>query len=343
MTLDHDANKKARQAQVNDMIGEAKRISSAIFSARTPEEARGLLSQLVQLSSSPAAMASSSARMVVTSCISVGERICDYLQEVAAMEALGQITQARYEFHKERDALASMLDSKLLFGQNERKWIESINPNEQRLIAVLDRDGVKRGEALIDGQRLRDSAAIVAAYSEYDKIKADPAALARYNMLVYGKESGPANDEERRRGEQRVREAILDVEGDAAKRATSSQAAERAGERARTNIARVERAEDLERRRHSAPPGLERAAGQAAVEARLEARRALRNSRRERYGDQPAQPQAQGIATSATQQAVVAAPEPRAPAAPAPAQMGQLPPPSFTQPLPSAPVIRTAG
>ncbi|NBO18222.1 MAG: hypothetical protein EBV03_03165, partial [Proteobacteria bacterium] len=243
MTLSAENAKQEKRAQISDMVGEAKRLGSAILSARTPEEARSILGQLHQLAGSPVAMGSSIARMVVTGCISMGERICEYLQEVAAMEALNQQNEQRYAINaNNNEGLAGFLDKKELFGKNEREWFERINPDEKRLIAVLDKQGVKRGEALINGQRLRDSAAIVAAYSEYDTLKKDPKALAEYNKLVYGNENGPTNDAERARGEQRIKDAILDVEGDAAKRAPSPEKQKDAGERVKRDIAKLERA-----------------------------------------------------------------------------------------------------
>lgn len=312
-----------------NIVGDAKVLLSNIVSARRPEDIRAFIAQLQGLANLPAVAASGgTVRTIIDSAAALGEAICMQLESSLAADSI-TYASGFSPIDRSQERLASYLDEKGLFLKGEKEYLERIDPNAMRTIKDMGTDGVIRGDKQVDGAQLRESMAILAAYSNLDTL--DAQGRKELNRMLYGNENGPQNEKERQRGEERLKQAILDVEGDAAAVAKDPQKAAEAAERAKRDIKKLERVEELERKRDSVKhiPGMDKATQQALDDARKDAVDSIRQSRRKRIADvTDAQPQ-QDRTVAAAADANPAKPAPQKAAEPeaSKADLGQLPPP----------------
>lgn len=238
-----------RVRRAEPYIGEAMSLASSLATARSPEDAQNIIASLGMLATRTEVMASSKASLIVSGIISTGERIFTYLSNAEALETAAEVSR-QYRLDEKRDSLANNLADKGIFSKQELAYLESIDPKAERKITALDNEGQDKGNKEIKGQELRDSYAIRAAYEKQDEL--DPEALKEYNRLVYGNENGPQNEAERKRGQERIKQAVKDTEGDAAARAKENgdeRGAKEAGKRAKEEIDALETADAKQRER----------------------------------------------------------------------------------------------
>lgn len=283
-----ETNQMASKSGARSAVGEAMMLGSTLLSASSPEQGRSALSRLLSLLSDSSVAQSDKARSIIASLVSMGEKVCTHLDEVAATEMVNQMEeQRRYAVSKESDALAYQLSNQKFMQGFELDYFQSIKPDETRVIAHLDEKGNKIGEREIDGQRLRDSMAIANGYQNYDKLDAE--GKKAFNVLVYGKgrENGPLNDDERKQGALRIREAVVETEGDAAKKALSEEKEREASKRLRTSIDSIKQADDVESRGKVSTgiPAMDRAVKQAVEDKRKESREIVGKNNKERMED----------------------------------------------------------
>lgn len=279
----------AQENLVARTIGEAKLIAAAIQVARTPAEARSLMGMLMQLAGSPPVLSSPEARMIVTQGLASGSSVCEYLETAEYTEQMNhQVAQERFAISRSHEALAQSVTDNQIWLSGEREFFESINPNTSRSIAMLDENGrrvISGGQpavAQVNGARLRESLAIYNAYASQDQL--DAKGREHLNTLLYGNAAGPRSEEERKKGDRRLQEAIREVEGIAAHDGGTPQSAQAAERRAQGDLSRLRRRSELQDRQARArtDPGITAPTPEEVNDAEQKFRHGLQASRCER-------------------------------------------------------------
>lgn len=254
-TPDQVLSAAANPADAESVVRAALALKDLILNERDPAKARALQNQLAGLVTDPNLDRLPGARGLVEGYVTEGANACAAAdgQELAndAQDAAADLAAAGQSRRAGR--LGSALRNCNICSSEELARINSIEDGN-RTVATFDASGNVTGTREVRGEQLRESALIVRATAAGNGL--DEEGRRALNMSLYGNENGPQNETERQNGERRLRQAVEDVEGENAARATSPEGRNAAGQRVAQSNAAIAQAQGMRQRRAGVPPGM---------------------------------------------------------------------------------------
>ena len=194
--------------------GEANRIAALIKNTRSHDTIKHLMGELTALMNNPIAKASSSIAQLISDIIAQGNTEANNAE---AAEATNQslTSEQRQVMISSNERLSDSLERNNIWLEGDKEYFESLKDRKE--IVVLDETGtIVRDEngnpktKEIDGARLQESLAI---YTAFASETLDKEGKEELNLKLYGDKRGPQNEEQRKKGIERLKEANKEVEG----------------------------------------------------------------------------------------------------------------------------------
>jgi hypothetical protein len=248
-------------ADVESIVRAALALKGQILNEKDPAKARGLQGQLASLGTDTSLDFVPGARNMVEGYISEGAQACAAAEGAEMSEDSLDAAAEGQSYRASR--LGSAVRRLGCCSTEEMQRIESI-ADGSRTIATFDASGNVVGSTEIRGEQLRESALILRLSTQPNLDEEGQRAL---NESLYGNENGPQTEADRQRGMQRMRQAVADVEGENAARATTMQERNQAGQRAARAMGAIDNANGLRQRRAAVPPGMGPLADRMQAEA----------------------------------------------------------------------------
>ena len=202
-TNEQAAKEASEQAVLDAILNKAMQIMAGIGTARTPEEVTALINKLMELAG--LAGGSNAVGQIIASAIA------------SAQSRMSELTQAERAAIAMRIENSDFLDAdtkKLYKGidehltDDERMYLDKINPGEMYQIAAFDENGklIEGQTVSVKGAEIQESFIMLKAHENKDKLTKDQ--RESYNMKLHGHKDEARTPEEHERDKIKLKEYI---------------------------------------------------------------------------------------------------------------------------------------